>query len=98
MKASAILAVAAASIISRYIFLKEMDKLSDEVHVPLPKGAGAEVDKIGEELVEKYGEEILNKVWGDDYFGTDRVVDDLIRRLRKKMYLLNIHSQLDKYN
>ncbi|MBR4618495.1 MAG: response regulator transcription factor [Bacilli bacterium] len=37
-------------------------------------------------------EEILNKVWGDDYFGTDRVVDDLIRRLRKKMPLLNINS------
>ena len=37
-------------------------------------------------------EEILNKVWGDDYFGTDRVVDDLIRRLRKKMSLLNINS------
>lgn len=30
-------------------------------------------------------EEILNLVWGEDYFGSDRVVDDLIRRLRKKM-------------
>lgn len=29
-------------------------------------------------------DEILNSVWGDDYFGSDRVVDDLIRRLRKK--------------
>ncbi len=30
-------------------------------------------------------EEILNSVWGNDYFGTDRVVDDLIRRVRKKL-------------
>ena len=30
-------------------------------------------------------DDILNIVWGTDYFGTDRVVDDLVRRLRKKM-------------
>ena len=30
-------------------------------------------------------DDILNTVWGTDYFGTDRVVDDLVRRLRKKM-------------
>ena len=48
------LAVAAASIISRYIFLKEFDKLSDSIHIPLPKGAGRDVDEIGEEIVEKF--------------------------------------------
>ncbi|WP_077624138.1 response regulator transcription factor [Sediminibacillus massiliensis] len=30
-------------------------------------------------------EELLTKVWGEDYFGSDRAVDDLIKRLRKKM-------------
>lgn len=35
-------------------------------------------------------EEILSSVWGNDYFGSDRVVDDLVRRLRKKMKNLNI--------
>ena len=35
---------------------------------------------------------IINSVWGNDYFGTDRVVDDLIRRLRKKMPKLNINT------
>lgn len=30
-------------------------------------------------------EELLTLVWGDDYFGSDRVVDDLIRRIRKKL-------------
>lgn len=30
-------------------------------------------------------EELLTLVWGDDYFGSDRAVDDLVKRLRKKM-------------
>jgi two-component system response regulator CssR len=37
-------------------------------------------------------EQILNKVWDEDYFGRDRVVDDTLRRLRKKMPNLNIHT------
>lgn len=37
-------------------------------------------------------EYILNEVWGADYFGSDRVVDDTLRRLRKKMPELNIHT------
>lgn len=37
-------------------------------------------------------DDILNNIWGRDYFGNDRVVDDLIRRLRKKMSLLNINT------
>lgn len=28
-------------------------------------------------------EELLNRIWGDDYYGSDRAVDDLIKRLRK---------------
>lgn len=30
-------------------------------------------------------EQLLNLIWGEDYFGTDRVVDDLVRRVRRKM-------------
>ncbi len=37
-------------------------------------------------------EQILESIWGLDYFGTDRVVDDLVRRLRKKMPELNIET------
>lgn len=37
-------------------------------------------------------DEILNSVWGSDYFGSDRVVDDLIRRIRKKLPKINIKS------
>ncbi|MBP3359392.1 MAG: response regulator transcription factor [Clostridia bacterium] len=37
-------------------------------------------------------EQILNKVWGFDYFGSDRVVDDTIRRLRKKLPKLTLDT------
>lgn len=37
-------------------------------------------------------DEILNNVWGNNYFGSDRVVDDLVRRLRKKLPKININS------
>ncbi|SFE34491.1 two-component system, OmpR family, response regulator CssR [Lentibacillus persicus] len=30
-------------------------------------------------------EELLIKIWGEDYFGSDRAVDDLVKRIRKKM-------------
>lgn len=37
-------------------------------------------------------DQILNKVWGPDYFGSDRVVDDLIRRLKRKCPDIRIES------
>ena len=37
-------------------------------------------------------EKLLEKIWGYDYFGSERVVDDLIRRLRKKMPEVNIET------
>lgn len=72
------LAVACASVISRYIFLKQFDKLSDELHIPLPKGAGSNVDKIGEEVVEKYGKEKLNEIAKLNFKNTQRILKTLI--------------------
>ena len=37
-------------------------------------------------------EQVLSKVWDENYFGSDRVVDDTLRRLRKKMPDLNIKT------
>jgi two-component system response regulator CssR len=37
-------------------------------------------------------EHILRQVWGDDYFGSDRVVDDLVRRLRRKLPDLRLET------
>lgn len=68
------LSVACASIISRYLFLKEFDKLSDSLHIPLPKGANTEVDKIGMEIVEKYGKEKLFEVAKINFMNTSRIL------------------------
>lgn len=72
------LAVASASIISRYIFLKEFDKLCDSIHIPIPKGAGKDVDEIGEEVVEKYGEDKLKEIAKFNFKNTDRILHTLI--------------------
>lgn len=37
-------------------------------------------------------DELLNEVWGDDYFGSERAVDDLVKRLRRKMKELPIET------
>ncbi len=37
-------------------------------------------------------DQILDNVWGTNYFGSDRVVDDLMRRLRSKMTRLNVET------
>ena len=72
------MAVACGSIISRYIFLKEFDKMCDEIHIPLPKGAGKDVDKMGEEVVEKYGEEKLKEIAKLNFKNTERILHTMI--------------------
>ena len=54
--------VAAASCISRYIFLKKMAEISDEIHVPLLKGAGTLVDKQASDIVKSYGMDKLKEI------------------------------------
>ena len=72
------LAVACGSIISRYLFLKEFDKICDEIHIPLPKGAGKDVDTIGEEVVEKYGKEKLKEIAKFNFKNTDRILHTMV--------------------
>lgn len=72
------LAVACSSVISRYIFLKEFDKLADSLHVPLPKGAGPQVDTIGQEIVDKYGKDKLKEVAKLNFANTGRILKTVI--------------------
>ena len=72
------LAVACASVISRYIFIKEFDKMCDTYKTPIPKGAGDNVDKIGQELVEKYGKDVLDKIAKKNFSNTKRILKTMI--------------------
>lgn len=42
--------------------------------------------------IAKAREAILHSVWGNDYFGSERAVDDVIRRIRKKMPRLTLET------
>ncbi len=55
-------AVAAASILARARFLRELRRLGDDIGTKLPKGAGAPVDVVARELWRKGGREILSRV------------------------------------
>jgi ribonuclease HIII len=56
------IAVAAASIIARYAFLKEMDKLSAKAGVDIPKGAGKQVDVAAAKIIKRKGIEELKSM------------------------------------
>jgi len=55
-------AVAAASIIARYVFVRALRELSDEFAVDLHKGAGAPTDRAGRAFVRLHGHAALERV------------------------------------
>ncbi len=67
------LSVAAASVISRYLFLEEMDKLSNKYNITILKGASDKVDEIAKQIVSKYGEKELYKIAKINFKNTDKI-------------------------
>lgn len=61
VRGEAVPQVAAASIMARAEFIRSIDQLSDESGLTLPKGAAAQVDAVGRQLVAQSGVEILTK-------------------------------------
>jgi len=69
------LSVACASLISRYIFLQEMDKISKDVLMDLPKGASDLVDSVGKEIVRKYGSQKLKDIAKLNFKNTEKILN-----------------------
>ena len=69
------LSVACASLISRYIFLQEMDKISKDVSMILPKGASDLVDSAGKEIVKKYGNQKLKEIAKLNFKNTETIMN-----------------------
>lgn len=67
------LSVACASVISRYVFLKEFKKICDDVDITLPKGASVSVDEIGCLIVKKYGFSKLNDIAKLNFKNTEKI-------------------------
>lgn len=72
-----VLSVAVASMIARYIFLKEIDKMGEKLDTFLPKGASDLVDKEGVNLVKKYGIDILKDIAKLNFKNTDKIKEAL---------------------
>lgn len=67
------LSVACSSIISRYVFLNEMDKLGKRFGNIVPLGAGSIVDDYGAQLVKKYGRDILKEVCKMNFKNVEKI-------------------------
>lgn len=68
------LSVACGSLISRYVFIKEMDKISKTLGKTVPKGAGVQADEFGREIVKKHGKDILRKIAKLNFKNTEKIL------------------------
>lgn len=68
-------AVACGALISRYAFLKEMEKMSLKYGMTFPKGAGSQVDEFIRLFTDKYSVEELKKVAKIDYKNTEKALN-----------------------
>lgn len=67
------LSVAVSSIISRYTFLLEMDKLSKTYNCEILKGAGENVDDLGVKLVKEHGIKVLEHIAKINFKNTEKI-------------------------
>lgn len=67
------IAIAAASILARYTFLRQIKQISDKYKINILKGAGPEVDKTAILFVKNYGYNELDEVAKLKFANTDRV-------------------------
>ena len=67
------LSVACASLISRYVFLKQFDKLGESIDTFLIKGASDKVDDLGVKIVNKYGFDKLKEVAKLNFKNTEKI-------------------------
>ena len=68
------LSVAAASVISRYLFLENMDKLSEKYGITLLKGASDSVNEVAKKIVSKYGKSELNNIAKLNFKNTEKII------------------------
>lgn len=77
-------AVAAASIIARYAFLCEMDKMSKQFGFDLQKGASAKVDEMAAKILHSYGEEALRNISKWHFANTEKAKAIYLKKYRNK--------------
>lgn len=68
-----VLSVAAASIICRYVFLKAMKKMSEELGTQVLLGAGANVDLLAKKILDEKGSEYLKHYVKWNFKNTEKI-------------------------
>lgn len=74
-------AVAAASIIARYSFLKHWELIEKHYNITIPKGAGAAVDTFGQLFIKIHGLEEFKKICKYNFKNTEKVLSSLNKLL-----------------
>lgn len=74
VRGESVLQVAAASIIARAAFVREMAELSRRFDCEIPKGASSQVDRAGREIVKQHGVEVLAEMAKLHFKNYQRVV------------------------
>lgn len=69
-----VLSVACSSLISRYIFIKEINKIGDKLDMFIPKGASDIVDDVAIKIVKKYGKDKLKEIAKLNFNNTKRII------------------------
>lgn len=67
------LSVACSSVISRYVFLNEIEKMSKKLGTKILLGASNEVDDIAKELKDKYGMDKLQELVKLNFKNTEKI-------------------------
>lgn len=70
------LSVACGSLISRYVFIKEMDKMSKSLGKMVPKGAGTTADEFGKWIIKEKGKDILKKIAKLNFKNTNKIINN----------------------
>ena len=70
-----VMSVAVSSIISRYVFIKEINKMGNELNILIPKGSSSIVDDAGIMIVKKYGKEKLREIAKLNFSNTNRILN-----------------------
>ncbi|MEB8088018.1 ribonuclease HIII [Staphylococcus pseudoxylosus] len=76
------IAIAAASIISRYAFVKHMDNLSRSAKLEIPKGASNKVDLTAAKLIERKGIAYLDSI-SKKHFANRQKAENLVQKKHK---------------
>lgn len=71
------LSVAASSLISRYVFLKEFANIQKEVNMLIPKGASTSVDDVAIKIIKNFGFDKLNHIAKLNFKNTDKIKEKL---------------------